>query len=56
MGRPLFTGFFEYAEQGGVIAAEWSENIENALPAGTVTVSFEQRAKRTRDNLTARAI
>ena len=34
------TGFFEYLEQGGVIAAEWSENIENALPENTVTVSF----------------
>ena len=25
------SGFFDYAEQGGVIAAEWSENIEGAL-------------------------
>ena len=62
-GRPLYhfdmyrisgwedlysTGFFEYAEQGGVIAAEWSENIENALPAGTVTVSFEQTGENER--------
>ena len=42
------TGFFEYAEQGGVIAAEWSENIENALPADTVTVSFEQTGENER--------
>ena len=42
------TGFFEYAEQGGVIAAEWSENIENALPAGTVTVTFEQTGENDR--------
>lgn len=35
------TGFFEYLEQGGVIAAEWSENIENALPENTITVSFK---------------
>ena len=42
------TGFFEYAEQGGVIAAEWSENIENALPAGTVTVTFEQTGENER--------
>lgn len=34
------TGFFDYIEQGGVIAAEWSENIENALPESTVTVTF----------------
>lgn len=35
------TGFFEYAEQCGVIAAEWSENIENALPDSTIYVEFE---------------
>ncbi len=40
------TGFFDYLETGGVIAAEWSENIENILPQGTVTVTFE----RTGDN------
>lgn len=34
------TGFFDYIEQGGVMAAEWSENIENALPESTVTVTF----------------
>lgn len=36
------SGFFEYAESGGVVAAEWSENIENALPEGTITVEFKQ--------------
>lgn len=34
------TGFFEYSEQGGVIAAEWSENIENALPPDSITVEI----------------
>ena len=34
------TGFFDYLEEGGVVAAEWSENIENALPENTITVSF----------------
>ena len=34
------TGFFDYIEQNGVIAAEWSEKIENALPESTVTVTF----------------
>lgn len=33
-------GFFEYSDEGGVIAAEWSENIENALPENTITVAF----------------
>lgn len=43
------TGFFEYLEEGGVIAAEWSENIENALPQNTVTVSFGRIDDNTRE-------
>lgn len=43
------TGFFEYLEEGGVIAAEWSENIENALPQSTVTVSFVRIDDNTRE-------
>lgn len=35
-------GFFDYKENGGVIAAEWSENIENALDGRVFTVSFER--------------
>ncbi len=35
-------GFFDYLDMGGVIAAEWSENIENALPDHVITVLFEQ--------------
>lgn len=35
------SGFFEYIDEGGVIAAEWSENIENALPDNTIFVEFE---------------
>lgn len=36
------TGFFDYTETGGVIAAEWSENIEAALPDNTITVAFNR--------------
>lgn len=36
------TGFFDYIEQGGVLACEWSENIENALPNNTIYVEFER--------------
>ena len=36
------TGFFDYIEEGGVLACEWSENIENALPENTVFVEFER--------------
>ncbi len=34
------TDFFEYIAQGGVLACEWSENIENALPENTIYVEF----------------
>ena len=32
------TGFFDYLEMNGILAVEWSENIENALPADTIFV------------------
>lgn len=35
------SGFFEYLDEDGVIAAEWSENIENALPESTIYVIIE---------------
>lgn len=35
------TGFFDYLERGGVLAVEWSENIENALPEGALAVTME---------------
>lgn len=34
------TGFFDYIEDGAVLACEWSENIENALPDNTIFVEF----------------
>lgn len=42
------SGFFDYIEQGGVIAAEWSENIENAIPEDTVYVEIETIDETTR--------
>ena len=36
------SGFFDYKESGGVIAAEWSENIENALPDDLITVDIKR--------------
>ncbi len=35
-------GFFDYKELGGVIAAEWSENIEGALESDTVYITVER--------------
>ena len=34
------TGFYDYIDQGCVLAVEWSENIENALPEDVVRVEF----------------
>ncbi len=34
------TSFFDYIDEGGVLACEWSENIENALPDDTIYVEF----------------
>lgn len=36
------SGYFEYLDSGAVIAAEWSENIENALPNNTIYVEIEK--------------
>ncbi len=36
------TGFFDYIDEGGVIAAEWSENIESALPDNTIYVTINK--------------
>ena len=36
------TGFFEYQEQPAVLAVEWSENVENALPERRLTVDIRR--------------
>ncbi len=36
------TGYFDYLEMGGVIAAEWSENIEAALEGTVITIEFSR--------------
>ena len=36
------TGFFDYLEAGDILAVEWSENIEAALPPGTIRVELER--------------
>lgn len=43
------TGFFEYIDAGCILAVEWSENIEAALPAGaTVRVTITAEDENTR--------
>ena len=36
------SGFFDYLDMGAVLAVEWSENIENALPEDAVRVTIRQ--------------
>ncbi len=36
------TGFFDYLDTDAVLACEWSENIENALPEGCIYIRFSQ--------------
>lgn len=36
------SGFFDYLDMGAVLAVEWSENIENALPDDAVRVTIKQ--------------
>lgn len=36
------SGWFDYIEMGGVAVAEWSENIEEALPDDVITVEISR--------------
>ena len=38
------TGYFDYLDAGEILAVEWSENVENALPDDAVKVIFSQGA------------
>mgnify|MGYP002514190789 CR=1 FL=1 len=42
-------GFFDYKESGGVIAAEWSENIEAALPENHIKITITRIDDQTRE-------
>ncbi|MBQ8781132.1 MAG: tRNA (adenosine(37)-N6)-threonylcarbamoyltransferase complex ATPase subunit type 1 TsaE [Oscillospiraceae bacterium] len=35
------TGFYDYISEYSVIAVEWSENIEDCLPKGVITVTIQ---------------
>ena len=43
------TGYFEYMESGGVLAVEWSENIENALPDNTIRITIKRLSESSRE-------
>ncbi len=36
------TGFYDYMDMGAILAIEWSENIENAIPENAVRITIEQ--------------
>lgn len=36
------TGYFDYMESDGVLAVEWSENIENALPDNSIKITIKR--------------
>jgi len=36
------TGFFDYLDSNAVLAIEWSENIENALPENYIRLEIER--------------
>lgn len=36
------TGFYDFLEDGGILAIEWSENIESELPENTIRINIER--------------
>ncbi|MCR4594311.1 MAG: tRNA (adenosine(37)-N6)-threonylcarbamoyltransferase complex ATPase subunit type 1 TsaE [Clostridiales bacterium] len=46
------SGFFDYYDAGAVLAVEWSENIENALPDNTIRVTIEHGENDNQRNIT----
>lgn len=43
------TGFFDYMSEDSVIAVEWSENISDALPNGTVYITINRLSETERE-------
>ena len=43
------SGFFEYIDEGGIVAAEWSENIDGALPENTIYVEIKRISENERE-------
>ncbi|MBQ7038893.1 MAG: tRNA (adenosine(37)-N6)-threonylcarbamoyltransferase complex ATPase subunit type 1 TsaE [Clostridia bacterium] len=43
------TGYYDYQDQGAILAVEWSENIEMALPSHAVRVTFRRLSETERE-------
>jgi len=41
-------GFYDYLDDDAVLAIEWSENIEDALPDDTIFVDFSNKSENSR--------
>ena len=46
-----FTGFFDYLENGSILAIEWSENIADWLPDGVIPVTINRLGDEEREIL-----
>ena len=45
-------GYFDFLDEGGVIAVEWSENVASALPDDVITVLIEKGANENQRKIT----
>lgn len=43
------TGFWDYIEEGCILAVEWSENISDAIPDNSIIISFKRIDDNTRE-------
>ena len=43
------TGFYDYMSEDSVIVCEWSENISDCLPDGTITITIERLGENERE-------
>lgn len=43
------TGFWDYIEEGCILAVEWSENISDVIPKNSIIISFKRIGDNTRE-------
>lgn len=43
------TGFWDYIEEGCILAVEWSENISDVIPQNSIIISFKRTGDNTRE-------
>jgi ATPase, YjeE family len=45
------TGFYDYMERDGILAIEWSENIEDSLPENIIKVKIDKEKEENSRNI-----